>query len=71
MGRANPLRIVRQAEHPSLDDQLQLALIQHRRALEQVKSAEDELLPLRREYARRKGEFMLPTMERLNREFLA
>lgn len=65
------LRVVQQEpDAVTLDEQIQLALIQHRQALQAVKWAEEELLPLRKEYARRRGEFMLPTIERLRREFL-
>lgn len=54
----------------SLEDDLRLALIQHKQALEHVQWAEQELLPLRRRYADAHGETMLPTIERLRRELL-
>lgn len=55
---------------PTVEDAILLALIQHRQALEAVKWAEDELLPLRRRYADERGEKLLPTLERLRRELL-
>jgi len=51
-----------------LDDEIRLALVQHKQALESVKWAEDELLPLRKRYAAERGEFMPPSLERLRRE---
>ncbi|MDB5584340.1 MAG: hypothetical protein JWR80_9516 [Bradyrhizobium sp.] len=54
-----------------LDDEIRRALIQHKQALESVKWAEEELLPLRQRYAAERGEFMLPSLERLRRELSA
>jgi hypothetical protein len=65
MARSN-LKIVK--PEPSLEDEIRLALIQHKQALESVRWAEDELQPLRRRYAAERGEFMLPSIERLRRE---
>jgi hypothetical protein len=62
------LKLVKPA--PSLEDEIRLALIQHKQALESVRWAEDELQPLRRRYAAWKGEYMLPSIERLRREVL-
>jgi hypothetical protein len=55
-------------KEPSLEEQISLALTMHRQAVEALRWAEEELLPLRRSYARERGEFMLPTIERLRRE---
>lgn len=61
------LKIV--SDEPDLANEIQLLLIERRHAIEALASAEAELLPLRREYARQRGEYMLPTIERLQREF--
>jgi hypothetical protein len=66
--RANPLRVVE--KEPTLDEQIQLLLIQRKHALQALAWADEELLPLRRRYARERGEFMLPSIERLKRELL-
>lgn len=55
---------------PEMEDELRLALIQHKQALEALRWAEDALLPLRKRYAADRGEYMLPTLERLRRELL-
>jgi hypothetical protein len=54
---------------PALNEAIELALIQHKQALQAVRWAEEELEPLRKRYAAERGEFMLPTIERLRREF--
>lgn len=58
------------AKEPPLEEQIQLALIQRRQALQALAWADEELLPLRKRYAAERGEFMLPTLERLQRELL-
>jgi hypothetical protein len=54
----------------SLDDEIRLLLIQRKQALESLAWADEELLPLRKRYAAERGEFMLPSLERLKRELL-
>lgn len=57
-------------EQRSLEDQIQLLLIQRRQALQALAWADADLLPLRKRYAADRGEFLLPTIERLTREVL-
>lgn len=72
--RGNELRkalkdSIRLVDNDPLDTEIERALIQRKQALEALAWADEELLPLRKEYARRRGEFMLPAIERLRREF--
>jgi hypothetical protein len=65
-----PLRIVPEAAEAPIDQEIQRLLIQRRQALQALAWADEELLPLRKRYAAERGEFMLPTIERLQRELL-
>lgn len=53
-----------------VEDAIQRLLIQRRQALQALASIDEELLPLRKQYAADRGEYMLPTIERLQRELL-
>jgi hypothetical protein len=55
-------------EAPTLRDRIELLLIQRKHALQALAWADEELLPLRRQYARERGEYLLPSVERLQRE---
>jgi hypothetical protein len=57
------------AEEP-IEQEIQRLLIHRRQALQALAWADEELLPLRKRYATERGEFMLPTIERLQRELL-
>lgn len=56
---------------PSLEEQIESLLIQRRQALQALAWADAELLPLRRRFASDRGEYMLPSVERLQRDLLA
>jgi hypothetical protein len=58
------------AEQP-IEHEIQRLLIQRRQALQALAWVDEELLPLRKQYAADRGEFMLPTIERLHRELLS
>jgi hypothetical protein len=70
MNRRPNLRAVPPATEPPLDEEIRLLLVQRRQAIQALAWAEEELLPLRKRYAAERGEFMLPTIERLTRELL-
>jgi hypothetical protein len=53
-----------------LDDEIRLVLIQRRQALQALAWADADLLPLRKRYAAERGEFLLPSVERLTRELM-
>jgi hypothetical protein len=63
------LHLVESDESP-IDQEIQRLLIQRRQALQALAWADEELLPLRKRYAAERGEFMLPTIARLQRELL-
>jgi hypothetical protein len=63
------LHLVESDESP-IEQEIQRLLIQRRQALQALAWADEELLPLRKRYAAERGEFMLPTIERLQRELL-
>jgi hypothetical protein len=63
------LHLVESDESP-IEQEIQRLLIQRRQALQALAWADEELLPLRKRYAADHGEFMLPTIERLQRELL-
>jgi hypothetical protein len=63
------LHLVESDESP-IEQEIQRLLIQRRQALQALAWADEELLPLRKRYAADRGEFMLPTIERLQRELL-
>jgi hypothetical protein len=63
------LHLVEPADAP-IEQEIQRLLIQRRQALQALAWADEELLPLRKRYAAERGEFMLPTIERLQRELL-
>jgi hypothetical protein len=69
MNCASHLRSVPAADAP-IEQEIQRLLIQRRQALQALAWADEELLPLRKRYAAERGEFMLPTIERLQRELL-
>ncbi|MGJ0508892.1 MAG: hypothetical protein ACR652_17550 [Methylocystis sp.] len=64
------LRVVK-GEEPTVEDELRTLL----RCLDRVKrekaTIEGRMQPLRRQYADDRGEVMLPTIERLQRELLS
>jgi hypothetical protein len=64
------LRIVHEPANAPIEQEIQRLLIQRRQALQALAWADEELLPLRKRYAAERGEFMLPTIERLQREIL-
>lgn len=55
---------------PSLEEQIEFLLIQRKQALQVVARIDAELLPLRKRFAADRGEFLLPSVERLQRELL-
>lgn len=62
------LRIV--PDEPTVEDELR-ALLNARRRIEAERAQnEAAMLPLRQRYAKDRGEFMLPSLERLRRELL-
>jgi hypothetical protein len=63
------LHLVESDESP-IEQEIQRLLIQRRQALQALAWADEELLPLRKRYAAERGEFMLPTIARLQRELL-
>jgi hypothetical protein len=63
------LHLVEPADAP-IEQEIQRLLIQRRQALQALAWADEELLPLRKRYAAERGEFMLPTIARLQRELL-
>jgi recombination protein RecT len=67
--RMKRLHLVESDESP-IEQEIQRLLIQRRQALQALAWADEELLPLRKRYAAERGEFMLPTIERLQRELL-
>jgi hypothetical protein len=70
MNRRANLRAVPPATEPALDEEIRLLLIQRRQAIQALAWADAELAPLRKRYAAERGEYMLPTIERLTRELL-
>jgi hypothetical protein len=68
MTRAS-LHLVPDQPEPDIAKDIQRLLIQRQHAVQALAWADEELLPLRRQYARDRGEYLLPSIERLNREF--
>jgi hypothetical protein len=64
------LHLVPEPADAPIEQEIQRLLIQRRQALQALAWADEELLPLRKRYAAERGEFMLPTIERLQRELL-
>jgi septal ring factor EnvC (AmiA/AmiB activator) len=58
------------APEPRVEQEIQRLLIQRRQAIQALAWADAELAPLRKRYAAERGEYMLPTIERLTRELL-
>lgn len=55
---------------PGAEHGLRILIRDRERALRELAEIDAQLLPLRKRYAAERGEFMLPTLERLKRELL-
>jgi hypothetical protein len=58
------------APEPPVEQEIQRLLIQRRQAIQALAWADAELAPLRKRYAAARGEYLLPSIERLTRELL-